>query len=97
LLLFVVVIVIIINVNVVVNLLLFYFLGLKNLKSVNLSFTLVTDSGLKKLSGLTSIKYLNLDSRHITDAGLPALTCTYFCLSPFFEVIYAVLPSNYVC
>lgn len=54
------------------------FLGLKNLKSINLSFTLVNDNGLKRLSGLTSIKYLNLDSRNITDAGLAALTCMFF-------------------
>ncbi|XWS27100.1 hypothetical protein CRYUN_Cryun26dG0087400 [Craigia yunnanensis] len=36
--------------------------------------TLVTDSGLKKLSGLTALKSLNLDARQFTDAGLSALT-----------------------
>lgn len=52
--------------------------GLTNLENLNLSFTLVTDSGLKKLSGLTSLKSLNLDSRQITDAGLAVLTSKYF-------------------
>ena len=48
--------------------------GLCNLESINLSFTVVTDGGLRKLSGLSSIKSLNLDTRQITDAGLAALT-----------------------
>lgn len=52
--------------------------GLTNLENLNLSFTSVTDSGLKKLSGLTSLKSLNLDSRQITDAGLAVLTSKYF-------------------
>lgn len=50
------------------------FLGLKNLESINLSFTMITDAGLKKLSSLTSLKSLNLDARQITDVGLAALT-----------------------
>lgn len=50
------------------------FVGLANLESINLSFTGVSDSGLRKLSALTSLKSLNLDARHITDAGLSALT-----------------------
>lgn len=41
---------------------------------MNLSFTVVTDGGLRKLSGLSSLKSLNLDARQITDAGLAALT-----------------------
>ena len=49
-------------------------LGLIHLETLNLSFTLVTDSGLKKSSGLTSLKSFNLDARQITDAGLSALT-----------------------
>lgn len=48
--------------------------GLINLESLNLSFTIVTDGGLRKLSGLSSLKSLNLDARQITDAGLAALT-----------------------
>lgn len=48
--------------------------GLRNLQSINLSFTLVTDIGLKKISGLSSLKSLNLDNRQITDTGLAALT-----------------------
>lgn len=51
-----------------------YNVGLSNLESINLSFTVVTDSGLRKLSGLTSLRTLNLDARHVTDAGLSALT-----------------------
>lgn len=54
-------------------------LGLLNLKSINLSFTLVTDAGLKKLSGLSSLKSLNLDARQITDVGLAALTSKHCC------------------
>lgn len=57
------------------DLLLHYFLsGLTLLEDLNLSFTLVTDSGLRKLSELTSLRSLNLDARQITDAGLAALT-----------------------
>lgn len=52
--------------------------GLLNLESINLSFTVVTDSGLRKLSGLTSLRTLNLDARHVTDAGLSALTSKSF-------------------
>lgn len=58
---------------------LLYFLGLLNLESINLSFTLVTDAGLKKLSGLSSLKSLNLDARQITDVGLAALASKQFC------------------
>lgn len=49
-------------------------LGIPHLENLNLSFTLVTDGGLRKLSGLTSLRSLNLDARQITDAGLTALT-----------------------
>lgn len=51
--------------------------GLVKLESINLSFTVVTDSGLRKLSGLSSLKSLNLDARQITDTGLAALTSKY--------------------
>uniref|UniRef100_A0A2N9H512 Uncharacterized protein n=1 Tax=Fagus sylvatica TaxID=28930 RepID=A0A2N9H512_FAGSY len=49
-------------------------IGLANLESLNLSFTVVEDVGLRKLSGLSSLKSLNLDVRQITDNGLAALT-----------------------
>lgn len=52
----------------------FWTIGLVNLESINLSFTVITDSGLRKLSGLSSLKSLNLDARQITDSGLAALT-----------------------
>lgn len=58
--------------------LLTYYIGLSNLESINLSFTVVTDTGLRKLSGLTSLRTLNLDARHVTDAGLSALTSKSF-------------------
>ena len=48
--------------------------GLCNLENINLSFTSVSDSGLRRLSGLTSLKSLNLDNRQITDVGISALT-----------------------
>ncbi|AQK72586.1 Regulatory subunit [Zea mays] len=48
-------------------------LGLRNLQSINLSFTLVTDIGVKKISVLNSLKSVNLDNRQITDVGLAAL------------------------
>jgi hypothetical protein len=41
---------------------------------MNLSFTLITDIGLKKIAGLNSLKSINLDNRQITDNGLAALT-----------------------
>jgi hypothetical protein len=47
--------------------------GLHNLRSINLSFTSVTDTGPKKISGLTSLKPLNLDNRQITGTGLASL------------------------
>ncbi len=52
--------------------------GLANLESLNLSFTVVEDVGLRKLSGLSSLKSLNLDVRQITDNGLAALTSKYY-------------------
>lgn len=62
--------------------------GLTNLENLNLSFTLVTDNGLKKLSGLASLKSLNLDTRQITDSGLAALTSKYFHASLEVSVFY---------
>jgi hypothetical protein len=41
---------------------------------MNLSFTLITDIGLKKIGGFSSLKSLNLDNRQITDHGLASLT-----------------------
>ena len=54
-----------------------YVVGLFKLENLNLSFTGVTDGGLKKLSGLSSLKSLNLDARQITDIGLASLTGNY--------------------
>lgn len=51
-----------------------WFPGLRNLESLNLSFTAVTDGGMIKLAGLSSLKSLNVDNRQITDAGLAFLT-----------------------
>lgn len=51
--------------------------GLVGLESVNLSFTAITDNGLRKLSGLSSLRSLNLDTRQITDSGLATLTSKY--------------------
>ena len=51
--------------------------GLRNLQSINLSFTLVTDIGMKKISMLSALKSVNLDNRQITDVGLAALTSMY--------------------
>lgn len=57
-----------------ISLVCIYSVGLTNLESLNLSFTVVTDGGLRKLYGLSFLKSLNLDARQITDAGLAALT-----------------------
>ncbi|KAL5216869.1 hypothetical protein ABZP36_008270 [Zizania latifolia] len=54
--------------------------GLCNLQSINLSFTLVTDIGTKKISTLNSLKSVNIDNRQITDVGLSALTSMYYML-----------------
>ena len=51
--------------------------GLRNLQSINLSFTLVTDIVMKKISMLNALKSVNLDNRQITDVGLAALTSMY--------------------
>lgn len=51
--------------------------GLSNLETVNLSFTQISDGGLKKLSGLTALKSLNVDTKFVTDIGLVALTCKF--------------------
>lgn len=73
----------------------FWTVGLVNLESINLSFTVITDSGLRKLSGLSSLKSLNLDARQITDSGLAALTSkfTLWIFNPstliLFEFVYA--------
>lgn len=49
--------------------------GLKNLESLNLSFTGgIADSGLRTIATITSLTSLNLDSKQITDTGLAALT-----------------------
>ncbi|KAI9126766.1 hypothetical protein K1719_002362 [Acacia pycnantha] len=49
-------------------------LGLSSLEKINLSFTMISDGGLRKLSGFSSLKSLNLDACQITDFGLEALT-----------------------
>lgn len=67
--------------------------GLANLESINLSFTVVTDSGLRKLSGLTSLKSPNLDARHVTDSGLAALTSKSLLLVWSFY-IFTVFPME---
>lgn len=51
-----------------------FLVGLSSLEKINLSFTVVSDSGLRKLCGLSSLKSLNLDAYQITDAGLATLT-----------------------
>lgn len=67
-----------------------YSVGLTNLESLNLSFTVVTDHGLKKLSGLSFLKSLNLDARQITDVGLAALTSKDY-------LDYILLKNSYNC
>ena len=62
--------------------------GLRNLQSINLSFTLVTDIGLKKISGLSSLKSLNLDNRQITDTCLAALTSMLLILVGYSMVVF---------
>ncbi|VAI47273.1 unnamed protein product [Triticum turgidum subsp. durum] len=64
----------------ILNTKLFHFAGLRNLHSINLSFTLVTDTGMKKISMLNSLKSVNLDNRLITDVGLAALIGIYYML-----------------
>jgi len=62
-----------------------------------LSFTTVTDHGLKRLSGLTQLKSLNLDARQITDAGLANLTSKDVCIhvsTIFFGLNYTFPPSS---
>jgi hypothetical protein len=80
--------------------------GLNKLEDLNLSFTSVTDNGLKRLSGLTNLKSLNLDARQITDAGLANLTSKCFlvyllCLSfmyiHLFVFLYLVLLYESFC
>jgi len=62
--------------------------GLRNLQSINLSFTLVTDIGLKKISGLSSLKSLNLDNRQITDTGLASLTSMLLILVGYIVTVF---------
>jgi len=50
-----------------------FYPGLNKLEDLNLSFTSVTDNGVKRLSRLTQLKSLNLDTRLITDNGLSNL------------------------
>ena len=57
-----------------ISIIIYHFVGLGNLESLNLSFTVVTAGGLRKLSGLSCLRSLNLDARQITDTGLAALT-----------------------
>jgi len=54
-----------------------FYVGLSSLESINLSFTPVTDIGMRKLSRLSSLKSLNIDAGQITDTGLAALTGEY--------------------
>ena len=75
--------------NAYIHLLTYIYPGLNKLENLNLSFTLVTDSSLKKLSGLTSLKSLNLDARQITDAGLANLTSNHFLLYTYVLAISA--------
>jgi hypothetical protein len=46
---------------------------LKNLTSLNLDHTTVTDEGLKNLAALLKLSQLRLDSATITDAGAETL------------------------
>lgn len=75
------------NVNLIILDFYCIFLGLNNLQSINLSFSMVSDNGLRKLAGLTSLKSLNLDARQITDAGISALTSR--------SSIYYVVDGNF--
>lgn len=72
--------------------------GLSKLEDLNLSFTSVTDNGLKRLSGLRHLKSLNLDARQITDAGLANLTSKHFlahaCISAMY-FFYVDSPETY--
>jgi hypothetical protein len=43
------------------------------LEGLFLSYTLVTDEGLKELRGLRSLKYLTLHGTRVTDDGVAAL------------------------
>lgn len=60
---------------------------------MNLSFTDVTDGGLRKLSGLSSLKSLNLDARQITDIGLAALTSKHLSDGYYHDVSVSVYVS----
>ena len=57
-----------------------FLVGLTKLESLNLSFTLVTDSGLKKLCQLTSLKSLNLDVGLVAMTSKHLQTLNYHCL-----------------
>ena len=45
----------------------------KSLTTLKLSYTLVTDAGLKELAGLKGLTTLNLGAPNVTDAGLKEL------------------------
>ena len=47
--------------------------GLKNLRSLDLRETKVTDAGLKELAELKSLQSLNLAHTHVTNVGVKEL------------------------
>lgn len=47
--------------------------GLKNMQALNLSYTKLTDAGLKELAGLKSLRWLSLHRTRVTAAGIAAL------------------------
>jgi hypothetical protein len=44
--------------------------SLRQLQSLNMAYTNITDPGVRQLCNLTSLTYLSIDSRLITDGGL---------------------------
>ena len=47
--------------------------GLKQLKTLNLAGTQVTDAGVEQLRGLTKLRLLNLRDTKVTDEGVEKL------------------------